>query len=223
MNVITKSVSITLLILLMAVRLSFSDEQDIEDLIPEKNTLTVILPYFTFVMPKFYEGEENPQEGSSDFMTDISAVMNDTILHYVLWGFIGRDGELFNNDVYIVNQHAQHEILSVEQRYTTTLLFNEDGSGGVWGIAEINGVESEWLAIDKINEAHFRTLDRPTFDRESSSFNDEQIAIADAYVAKRDVPTTYWEDIIEIALRIQWRADGKTIGTILSFEIWMGD
>lgn len=189
-----------------------------------EDTLTVLTPYFTVMIPDFYESEKGvTPSGYDSLYTDISDIMEDTQLNYMLWDFLGPYGEVFNTDIYIISDRADFCILRIEQQFSTSILFNEDGSGGVWSIVGLENTVSDWMPVIKINDGHYKTLSEDELAGSKTTLPEETIERAEEYINSRQIPTIYDEYVISAGIRIIWTADADTFETLLNFDYEYGD
>ena len=210
--------SIIKLLYFVVVLFSLSKKAHAED------TLYVLTPYFTVKMPGFYEGEEGiTPSGCDSFYSDISDIMDDTQLNYLLWDYLGPYGEVFNNDIHISSNNADCDIVRIEQQYTTDILFNEDGCGGVWSIGGLDNPTSDWVPIKIVDDGHYITLSETELATTKPVLSEETVDRAEEHIASRQIPTTYDEYVTSVGIRIIWAVRSDTFETLLNFDFEYGD
>jgi hypothetical protein len=189
----------------------------------QDDLLIVDLPYFRIEMSNFYEGECDPGDSYSDLHEDLREEFGDVDLEYLLWDYLGPFGSVFGEDLFIQPHDSIYSIISVAQQYSTTLHFNEDGSGGVWTHGEIPELSSEWMEIEELDPGHYRTLTEEMLETTKPRIPREVLKIADAYINEREIPTTYEEYTTTSSIRIIYAVASDTATITLHFWFQYGD
>lgn len=219
-------IKIILFLMIMFVPLLSGDNEHVEDdeIFADANALIVKLPYFAVKILGFYGAEEDvTPEGYEEFNTDKSDILDDITLNYLLWDFMGPFGDIFEADLIIVPEKRDFGIIRIEQQYSTDVLFNEDGSGGVWSIGGVEGMSSEWMEIEEIESNYYKTLSEKALATTKPDVSEESIEHANKYIGSREIPTTYDEYVSNVQIRITWEAESDTFETILNFDMEYGD
>ncbi len=188
-----------------------------------ENVLYVILPSFELRMPNFFEGDYPPDQPFEGLIADHSYDFDDITLDYSLGGIYGMSGEIFNNDIEIIPTNSDFQITGIEIMYSTTLLFNEEGMGGVYTIEGIDEYESGWVPVKKVDKNIYHTPSQIEMKKNRGEIPPEDFKTADDYVADQDVNTDYSEYVIYAGLRIEWTEGGKSRVMMMNFDIEYGD
>ena len=190
-----------------------------------ENVLYAILPDFDIKMNNFYYGEE-PSFGDDElFMTDHSDQQGNILLKYTLGGIYGPSGSPFNNELTIIPRDTEFEILKVEQQYTTTYFFSEDGSGGIWTIGKVEPRTSEWVPLQEVDPDVYKTLSEKEMEQHKRSMGEGNYEAAENYVknSTREMEVDYYEDVVDAFLKITYTTGGQEKVVTLQFDFEYGD
>jgi len=179
----------------------------------DTHTMNIDFPMFTVLLPKlFYE------EVAID---SVVSRENDSLLSIELFQMFNAD--LVNSPFSIVLNNKDLTELRVEQQYSSTLFFNEDGSGGVWTIEDVEKIQSSWVELTDKGDFNYQTFSNDTSLFEFPEMNKESIIAAEVYKTSREWPTEYWEEVYENSLRFSWIEGGKKEQFIVCFHLILGD
>ncbi|MFC2090256.1 hypothetical protein ACFLT1_05725 [Bacteroidota bacterium] len=176
----------------------------------DDNSLLIVTDYFVI---KFPSTMEYPEIKEVDVLTD-------GVLDMELWVIYASD--MFEREFTIYPLVEDLQINGVEQQCSSTLLFNEDGSGATWSIDDVDVAESEWNEIEQLDEFTYLTLS--TYDFEFSLSEESYIA-AEEYIANKEIETSYSLVPIENRLRIFWNQEGDGDESLfeINFTLVQGD
>ena len=187
------------------------------------NVLYAVLPEFDVKLNDFYYGEEPPSEDVDLFTADHSSDEGNIDLNYTTGGIYGASGSPFSNNLKIVPGDKDFEIIKVEQQYTTTLFFNEDGSGGVFSIQGVDETTSDWVSLKSSDKYNYKTLSKSEMKKFKKPISEKSISAAKKYVSSHGGNVGYSEDVVDAKLRITSRAGGRERVTTLNFDFEYGD
>lgn len=207
---------------------SVSSEEEYQDSTHERsveyeNSLYVILPHFDLKMPDFFSAEYPMGGDYLDLFVDKSSEIGDITLKYLVGGISGHMGSPFDNVLEIIQKKDEENIKSVEQKFATTLLFNEDGSGGVFNIEGIDTYESGWVKLEEVDFNAFATISREDFDQYKPPISDKDIDRAESYIAGQEIETYYNEEVINSEIKIIYEVGGETYNVNMIFDFEYGD
>ncbi len=122
------------------------------------------------------------------------------------------DNGLKENVLYIENSKVSD--LKIYQQFGKSLLFNEDGSGGVFQLNNIGTYYSNWepLGISEENTVEF------LFEPEND------LSKAKEYCNKKKVETNFYTDFTNVKLKLTWiNADTIPMEYEINFINYPGD
>lgn len=127
------------------------------------------------------------------------------------------DGNI--SDVKLVVDSGAIDAVSIEERYCSTLMFNEDGSGGVWTIDSIPEHCTDWIKLERSSDSTFTTLSTSESSDAYPHSTAADSAIAKSFVSGREWPTAFFESCSRAAFRVTVDSETK----MLLFDIHPGD
>lgn len=190
----------------------------------EKPALVVMLPYFTVKLYGFSPAEEGCPEGYEGMETDKSGVLEDITINYELWDYMGMYGSPFNTKLKITPGNKDFTILGIDQKYSTTLFVNMEGTGAAWPMDKVEISTSEWMEIEKTGEHSYRTLKHKELDEKKPPITAKSYKSADEQIKNAKPPMEYFEYTLNAKIRLTWTAPtGDTFVTVLNFDYIYGD
>lgn len=115
------------------------------------------------------------------------------------------------------------EITKIEQQYSSTLFFSEDGSGGTWEIDEVKEVSSDWLVIEQLDDYSFSTLSTDELNEAKPEISEKSFALADKYIQDSEVSDSYFEASTVNRLKIFFKTGEGDFEFSINFVLQQGD
>ena len=187
-----------------------------------ENVIYIIFPNFDVKIPGFYPGEYPP--GDNEQLTvDLHEFPQVVDADFSIGGIYGTSGSPFSNVIEIINTGIEYSNLKVEQQYSTTLFFNEDGSGGVYTIGDIGDNTSEWVALKQKDRNKYATLSQQEMSKYKKPVSESDKKRAEEYKRENDVSVTYKEYVDNVKFRISYTAGGENETAVIQFNFQYGD
>ena len=187
-----------------------------------ENVIYIIFPNFDVKIPGFYPGEYPP--GDNEQLTvDLHEFPQVMDADFSIGGIYGPSGSPFSNVIEIINTGIEYSNLKVEQQYSTTLFFNEDGSGGVYTIGDIGDNTSEWVALKQKDRNKYATLSQQEMSKYKKPVSESDKKRAEEYKRENDVSVTYKEYVDNVKFRISYTAGGENETAVIQFNFQYGD
>lgn len=187
-----------------------------------ENVIYIIFPNFDVKIPGFYPGEYPP--GDNEQLTvDLHEFPQVVDADFSIGGIYGPSGSPFSNVIEIINTGIEYSNLKVEQQYSTTLFFNEDGSGGVYTIGDIGDNTSEWVALKQKDRNKYATLSQQEMSKYKKPVSESDKKRAEEYKRENDVSVTYKEYVDNVKFRISYTAGGENETAVIQFNFQYGD
>jgi hypothetical protein len=226
-------VPIFLMVMLAALSCSSCAKEKTEDKEPpqenqleekEETALKIKLPYFTVKLYGFSPAEEGTPQGYESMEANRSDIVEDVTINYELWDYMGMYGSPFNGRLKIVPGERAFTIVKIDQRYTTTLFVNMEGTGASWPMDGVDRPTSEWMKVEKTGELTYRTLKQEEMDKKKPPISAESYRNADEHIKDAKPPMEYSEYTLNAKIRITWTAPQEdTFTTTLNFDYIYGD
>ncbi len=131
--------------------------------------------------------------------------------------------DMFGKELFFYPLNKDLKIVKIEQQYSSTLFFNEDGSGGTWTIEDVDEVHTDWIDIEQIDKLIFKTLSQNTFSETKPEISENSYAVAEEYISTREIPTIYSEYASSNKLKVFWKTAENESEFIINFALLQGD
>jgi hypothetical protein len=114
--------------------------------------------------------------------------------------------------------------VKIDQKYSTTLFANMEGTGATWPMDKVEISTSEWMEIEKTGEYAYRTLKQKELDEKKPPISQKSYEIADEMIKDAQPPMEYSEFTLNAKIRIAWTAPNEdTLYVLLNFDYIYGD
>lgn len=190
----------------------FNNKDSLLIQLADDNSLLIITDLFLI---KFPGTMDYPLTKEVDNITETSTI---DIKLFVIYC-----SEMFQTEFTFYPLIEDIEITKIEQQYSSTLFFSEDGSGGTWEIDEVSEVSSDWLVVEQLDEYIFRTLSTEVLDETKSEISEKSFAVADEYIQNSEVTASYFEASTVNRLKIFWKTAEGDYEFIINFVLQQGD
>ncbi|MCD6367227.1 MAG: hypothetical protein J7L46_06795 [Bacteroidales bacterium] len=150
---------------------------------------------------------------------NIDTVENPTDLSFTVGMAQDFDNGLEENVLYIENSKVSD--LKIYQQFGKSLLFNEDGSGGVFQLDNIGTYYSEWEPLEISEENTVEFLSAP---ENPIIIPEDDLSKAKEYCDIKEVETNFHADFTNVKLKLTWTsADATSMEYEINFIDCPGD
>lgn len=106
-------------------------------------------------------------------------------------GYTQIEGNINNKILHIVDNQADSII--IQEKYCTNIFFNEDGSGSVYTLKNVEESCTDWTRLSPIESDKYCTSKMKKTDPSFPKANEKAIALAEKHIAekKKNVPVGY--------------------------------